>query len=208
MINYKIHLLRCGSTAQRMRGCYVGQQNYPLCDAGISALHEFREHFRYPYANIVFTSPLSRCVETAEILYPDHYIVPIAEFADLSLGEFEGHSPDQLMGNPDFEAWIQNSLENPPPGGEKLEAFTARVVAALEAIFNRMMQERITDIAIITHAGVIMALLASIGLPELPPDEWLCENGCGFTLLMTPQMWMRSRCGEVYERIPGQQIEH
>ena len=110
--------------------------------------------------------------------------------------------PDQLAGNPDFEAWLKNSLENTPPGGEKLKDFTQRVTEALERIFTRMMHERIANAAVITHAGVIMAILTAAGIPKLAPHEWISENGCGFTLLMSAQMWMRSRCGEVFERIP------
>ena len=202
MITYKIHLLRCAGTEQRQRGFYVGQQDFPICETGRDALIEFSQRFEYPQVDMVLTSPLLRCTQTADILYPDVYTEQMSELRDLCLGEFEGKTPDRLADNPAFEAWLKNSLENTPPGGEGLQDFALRVTGALESIFTRMMQESIANIAVITHAGVIMTLLASAGIPRLAPQEWLSENGCGFTLLMSAQMWMRSRCGEVFERIP------
>jgi len=202
-----VHLLRCAGTAERQLGCYVGQRDFPAHERELAALRKFAEHFEYPQVDMVFTSPLSRCADTSQILYPEKYTETMPALMDLSLGEFEGKTPNELIGNSEYEAWISNSLENIPPGGEKVDDFTGRVTDALEDIFTRMMKERISNVAVITHAGVIMTMLSAAGIPKQPPAQWLVKNGCGFTLLMTPQMWMRSRCGEVFSRIPMTAVE-
>lgn len=202
MITYKIHLIRTGTTNTQPGKRYVGQSDIPLCDKGIEALTEMSRDYNYPQAEIVFTSPLTRCVQTAEILYPDTYTEKIDGLMDMNLGEFEGKSFEELRENENFSLWIKNSFENTPPGGEEITAFTARTVDAIREIFIRMMEEKITNVAVITHGGVIMTLLAAIGLPKMPLHQWAVENGTGYTLLFTPQMWMRDGAAEVFRRIP------
>jgi alpha-ribazole phosphatase len=202
LITYKIHLIRTGKTSDSPMKPYVGQTDVPLCDAGRAELETLRDSSRYPRVEMVYTSPLSRCRETAEILYPDLYTVTVDGFADMNLGAFEGRTLDELKDDGDFARWLENSVENAPPGGEDPTAFTRRIILALQGIFRNMMDERMTSVAVITHGGVIMTLLAAIGLPKHPMHEWITDNGCGYTLLMTPQMWMRDRAVEIYARIP------
>jgi alpha-ribazole phosphatase len=64
-----------------------------------------------------------------------------------------------------------------------------------------------TKSAVITHGGVIMALLAAFGLPEAPMHEWLTPSGCGYTIRITPSVWMRGQKFEVIAEIPAFQSE-
>lgn len=182
---------------------YVGQQDLPLCDKGEEQLEELRREFSYPKVEMVYTSPLVRCVRTAEILYPDTFTEKMDGLMDMNLGQFEGKSFEELRDNEAFSAWLKNSFENTPPDGEETAAFTERIVEAIRAIFIRMMEERTTNVAVVTHGGVIMTLLAAIGVPHMPLHEWAVNNGCGFTLLMTPHMWMRDGVAEVFEHLPS-----
>ena len=204
MKTYKIHLIRTGSTATGSRKRYVGQSDIPLCDNGREALQELREAFAYPPVEAVFSSPLSRCVETAGILYPGTQALPLEGLKDMDLGEFEGKTFDDLQGDEAFSAWLQNSFENPPPGGEDAAAFTRRTVIALGEMLRHMMNEGIGSAAAVTHGGVIMTLLAAVGLPRLPLHQWSVANGTGYTLLLSAQMWMRDGAAEVSGIVPGQ----
>ena len=58
------------------------------------------------------------------------------------------------------------------------------------------------DAVIITHGGVIMALLAAFGLPEAPMHEWLTPSGCGYTVSIIPSVWMNGQKFEVVGKIP------
>ena len=202
MITYKIHLIRTGKTSTTPGKRYVGQADIPLCDKGTEALADLRREFTYPAAEMVFSSPLCRCAQTAEILYPDTYAEVIDGLKDINLGEFEGKTFEELRENEAFALWLKNSFENTPPGGEEITAFTTRIVDAVREIFIRMMEEKIQNVAVVTHGGVIMTLLAAIGLPKMPLHQWAVDNGCGYTLLFTPQMWMRDGCAEVFCHLP------
>ena len=56
--------------------------------------------------------------------------------------------------------------------------------------------------AIVTHGGVIMALLEMFGLPEASMHEWLTPGGCGYTIRVTPSLWSQGRKFEVIAQIP------
>lgn len=175
----------------------MGQLDVPLCVEGEQSLLEMKINYVYPPAEIVFASPLARCVRTAGILYPDAEMIKLDSLMDMDLGEFEGKSFDELQGRSDFARWLKNSSENPPPGGEELSEFTRRIIEAAGDVFAIMMERKASDAAVVTHGGVIMTLLAAIGVPRMPLHEWATGNGEGYTLLFTPQMWMRDGMAEV-----------
>ena len=60
--------------------------------------------------------------------------------------------------------------------------------------------------------GTIMTLLSTYGLPRAKFYDWLTANGCGYTLRITPGLWMRSMVAEVEDTIPpreeNQQRQH
>jgi len=207
MITYKLHFIRTGRTSTDPRKRYVGQTDLPLCDKGRRSLQALREEYRYPPVEMLYTSPLIRCRETADILYPDTYCVALDGLKDMNLGEFEGKTFDELKGDGAFSAWLGDSFANTPAGGEETEAFTRRIVGAVDQIFRNMMDEGVTSAAVVTHGGVIMTLLAAVGLPKLPLHQWAVSNGTGYTMLMTPEMWLRDGSGEVFNFIPEPPME-
>ena len=67
---------------------------------------------------------------------------------------------------------------------------------------EELLRSGMTSAAVVTHGGVMMALLASYGLPRASAYEWMTEPGCGYTLRVTPGLWMRSMVAEVIATIP------
>ena len=63
-------------------------------------------------------------------------------------------------------------------------------------------EEKLYSVAAVTHGGIIAGLLASMGLPQREAVRWSVGPGEGYTLLLTPQMWMRDQKFEVYGRLP------
>ena len=53
-------------------------------------LRSLKETYAYPKVQKVYTSPLLRCRQTAEILYPDHWTQVVEGFMEYDFGEFEG----------------------------------------------------------------------------------------------------------------------
>ena len=200
MKTYRIHLIRHAEIAETAQGKYIGHTDVSLPEDSKEKARRLASDKIYPYADAVFTSPLKRCTETAAILYPDIKAVPIEELIECNFGEFEGKTADDLRENEDFAGWLAG--KNAPPFGESSRDFGARVITAFEKIADGMMKSGVPDVAIITHAGVMSAILAAYGIPEAPMHEWITPNCCGYSVRLDPSIWMRGKKFEVYSKIP------
>ncbi len=203
MRTYKIHLIRHGLTKGNLEGLYVGHTDLPLCDQGKAQLLEMKNTLVFPQPSTVFVSPLKRCKETAEILFENTTAVEIDGLIEYNFGSFEGRGADELHEKePLFDRWLAGEENVAPPFGESNEEFAARVCNTFVRIVDGALKTKTDDICIITHGGVMMALLSVFGIPEYPAHEWLMPSGCGYTLRVTPMLWMSQRKVEVIKELP------
>lgn len=202
MKSYQIHLIRHGAIAENLKGAYIGQSNPPLSLQGIEKLKEVMQEYEYPQNVILFTSPLKRCVQTCEILYPNLTAARVDGFMECNFGDWEGKTAAELKDDPRFVSWLSSSDKTPPPNGESGADFTRRICKTFERFVNGLIKNGITDAAVISHGGVIMTLLAVYGLPQAKPFDWKMDNGFGFSLRITPSLWMRDKVVEVYSFTP------
>jgi Fructose-2,6-bisphosphatase len=108
MKTFKLHLIRHGLTAGNLQGLYIGSgTDIPLCDEGRAQLAELKERFEYPQVDTVFSSPLMRAVETANILFPNAtHQFSVHDLREAGFGVFENHPVKELVKNEDFKKWI------------------------------------------------------------------------------------------------------
>ena len=66
----KIVLIRHGATKGNLEKRYIGRTDEDLCGEGIKKLKEDTYAGIYPPAQAVFSSPMKRCLSTAECIYP------------------------------------------------------------------------------------------------------------------------------------------
>lgn len=201
MKTYKIHLLRHGRTQDAGEGRYIGRTDLPLSPAGFSELLQLRETFTYPGARRFFTCPLVRCRQTLELLYPGAQPTLVEGLSECDFGEWEGKSVGELKADPRYRDWIAGK-SGEIPGGESASQFQQRVMAAFESVVERLLREGETEAVVVAPGGVVMLILAAYGLPRLELNEWATEAGCGFTLRVTPEVWMREPVAEALCAIP------
>lgn len=168
-------LIRHGQTAGNLAHRYIGcRTDEPLCEAGIAAL----KGKRYPPVRRVLVSPLLRCRQTAELLYPGILPEIVPDFRECDFGLFEGKSYAELNGDPAYQAWIDSGGTLPFPGGEAREEFIARCVRAFDSIADLWK----TDAAIIAHGGTLMSIMQAHALPQKDYFDYQVPNGQGFRL--------------------------
>ena len=158
-----LYLIRHGLTQGNQEKKYIGQrENPPLSERGRLELEEKKAQNLYPRAEALYTSPLLRCAETAQILYP--MLVPIAlpSLMEQDCGDFEGKTYEQLKDNPVYRRWIDTAGMIPPPGGESTGEFTQRLSSALGKIGNDALTAHFKSVAVITHGGCIMTALSRL----------------------------------------------
>ena len=207
MKGYRISVIRHGVTEANENGIYIGKTDLPLSAKGAADLAAKMDEFDYPSVHRVYTSPLLRCRETADILFPETEIVPVDDFLELDLGEFEGKTVDELIKRDDYKAWLKGGKDVRPPKGESLEEMTARTYTGLHNVIMDMMESGLTHCALITHAGIISNMLAGFGLPKYSPSQINTEPGGGFDILVTAQMWLNSQSFEILGYCPYDRID-
>ncbi|MEM1484827.1 histidine phosphatase family protein [Oscillospiraceae bacterium PP1C4] len=207
MLTYKIHLIRHGLTQGNLEGRYIGVTDLPLCEEGRLQLQKMSEQCEYPVVDRVYSSPMLRATQTVEILYPDRYIEVVDNLREFNFGDFEGRTMQDLEKDPQFQQWISSAATAGTPNGETGLSLQTRAQEAIAYIFAQMMEKRMLSVAVVTHGGLIMNLLACMGLPEREMVRWGVDNGRGYTVLLTTQMWMRDHKFEVYAQIPYEESE-
>ncbi len=203
MKTYKIHIIRHGLTQDNLAGIYAGHTDTSLCSEGKEQIEKMKEDYIYPSADFVFVSPLKRCRETAELIYPDLKPIVIEALTEYDFGEFEGKTAEELHEKqPLFDRWIKGEQGIAPPFGESNEEFAKRVCEGFVKIVDGILKSGTDNVAIVTHGGVISTLMANFALPEASVSEWLTPPGCGYTLLASHFLWMSGRKLEAIKEIP------
>ena len=185
-------LIRHGKTAGNLLGRYIGSRtDEPLCDEGREGL----AGKQMPEVERLYVSPMKRCVETAEILWPEFDRKEMQKVTDLrecDFGDFENKNYKELSGNGDYQAWIDSNGTLPFPNGESMDAFKSRCLEAFARIVEEVSgaeQEWIASgktgifrAGIVVHGGTIMAILEQYGYPKAAYFDYQVKNGCGYRL--------------------------
>ncbi len=202
MKTYKIYLIRHGITQGNLEGRYIGFTDLPLCDEGYAAIARITHEGLYPDdVQKVYSSPLRRCLETAEIIYPNRYVKIIENLCECDFGDFEYKTQEELEDLPEYTEWLKGGYDACPPHGESFGDFTIRILDGLEEVFKDMMKEQISRAAVITHAGVIMNLLSGYGLPKAAPANFAVNQGEGFQINLSTYLWHRGPVFEIIGRL-------
>lgn len=84
----------------------------------------------------IFVSPMLRCRQTAEILFPGQPQIEIDAWREMDFGAFEGKNYQELNGDPRYQEWIDSGGTLAFPGGESREDFIARCVEGMELVME------------------------------------------------------------------------
>ena len=201
MKNYYLYLIRHGITQGNLDGKYIGQTDLALCPEGKKQIETLCADEIYPEVDKVYSSPLTRCLETAEIIYPEQKLMIVDEICEMNFGEFEGKTQRQLQDLREYTDWLRGGSDAAPPSGEKYGDFMIRCIEGLDIIFSDMMRKDITRAACVTHAGVITNLLCGYGLPKGQPADYMCDPGEGFEIILTPFLWQKGPALEITGRL-------
>ncbi len=157
-----VDLLRHGEPegGQRFRGTL----DDPLSAAGWAQLQAATAQGAW---DRIVCSPLRRCREFAEVLAQQRDLECRieADFREISFGLWEGLTSAQVeadYGVALYRFW-QDPVAYPPPQGEPVAAFSARVEAAWQRLVADAQGQRVL---VVTHGGTIAMLLRGVlGMP-------------------------------------------
>ena len=198
MRTLKIHLIRHGATDANYDGRYIGcNTDLPLAPEGLNELRLLKDDIDYPEIERLYSSPMLRCRQTGAVLYPDFEPVTVEELKEYDFGSFENKTAAELESNPSFIPWTSGRL-SAPPGGEDNSEFIKRICVGFNKIVLDMIENVLTESAVIMHGGAIMMLLGVSAVPRHKPVEWTADNGRGYSVRVTPSLYHKSGVIEVY----------
>ncbi|MBR1816758.1 MAG: histidine phosphatase family protein [Lachnospiraceae bacterium] len=199
----ELTLIRHGSTKSNEEKRYLGQTDEALSDKGIREITDKKSF--YNKSDLLFISPMLRCRQTAEILFPAQEAYVIEEWKEIDFGQFEGKSYQELSGNPLYQEWVDSGCKGQIPDGETLEVFINRSMLGLKKsleicekhllnlremtkqvplnyslkMADNSTKELISATAIV-HGGTIMSILSSLTNSDY--FDFQVKNGEGYIL--------------------------
>lgn len=165
----KICLVRHGQTDWNFKGIIQGHEDIPLNDIGRKQAYDSACFLKKKKWDILISSPLSRAVETAEIIGKEvgiHEVVTDVRFIERDFGEVSG----------DFIIDSRHKVtDNSAIGLESEEAITVRGMSGLKEIVRTYEGK---SIIIVAHSHTIKGILCGINSNQFHFGITL-DNACG-----------------------------
>ena len=153
-------LVRHCETASNIKSVYAGRSDEGLTPSGRQQARALANEVAGLDIDSVYTSPLRRAVQTAQIICSVLGTTPIIEdsFAEFRLGIWEGMSENDVARNfpHEWETWKTKPAEMVLEGRETLQELLQRVLTGLEKISA---DSNISCALVVTHVAIIRILL-------------------------------------------------
>jgi broad specificity phosphatase PhoE len=155
----RLFLVRHGETEWSASGRHTGRTDVPLTDTGIDQATRLARRLRSQRFAAVFTSPLSRALETCRIAGLDRQATVTDDLREWDYGVYEGRTSDEIRDDePGWTIWTADVR-----GGESVEDVGRRVDRVIEAALA------VEGDAVLFGHGHCLRILAARWI-GLPPD--------------------------------------
>ncbi len=142
-----IYFVRHGQTQWNKLGIMQGHKDIELNEEGKRQAEIVKEKLSNVKFDVVFSSPLKRAKETAEIICDNNIIID-NRLIERFNGELEGKCKNEIKVYPDF-----NNPNDTRFGIEPLNSFKQRINDFLDDITKKYKNK---NILVVTHAGVCL----------------------------------------------------
>lgn len=167
---FTITLIRHLPTQGNLEKKYIGWTDEPI-------LAGMKTKKLSPEIKQVIGSDLTRCKQTAELLFKEIPYITNGNLRECSFGDWEEKTYNELKDDRLYQAWLDNPRQVAPPNGESLEKMEARVLQGLYDVLSEY-----ENPVIITHGGPIRFLLTKFGRVEKSFWEWNVLHGCSYKM--------------------------
>jgi broad specificity phosphatase PhoE len=159
----RLYLVRHGATQLTAEDRFSGSVGVELSDEGRWQAARLGERMRHERVTAVYSSPLSRTVETARIIAePCGLTIDTRDgLREISHGRWEGLARREVEARyPDeYAAWEEDPFTFAPEGGESGVAVLARALPSIREIVTRHVGERVL---VVSHKATIRLVLSSL----------------------------------------------
>jgi broad specificity phosphatase PhoE len=106
----------------------------------------------------VYSSPLIRSVQTAELAFPSRDLRLDPRLRELNFGSFEGKTQTENEIDPAWATWMVDPFELAPPGGESYSQLRERAGAWMREVAVT----GAPHVVAVTHSGTIQMMLSDV----------------------------------------------
>ena len=175
-------LVRHGYSLANKENFFAGQKDIPLCDLGFKQAERVCDYIKSNFkVDAIYSSPLSRSVETVKALAQDLSIPLFLEedLKEVCGGEWEGKNFSDIEKNYSeyYTHWTKNKGVVCCPNGESMQQAGTRALKALEKI---CLNNDGKTLVIASHGGVlrtIQCFLSNVGIENFNDVPWT-PNAC------------------------------
>jgi probable phosphoglycerate mutase len=159
----RLYLVRHGATQLTAENRFSGAVGVDLSDEGRTQVARLAERLTGEAIAAVYASPLSRALETAQILGRQRGLTPSTDdgLREISHGRWEGLTRQEVEERfPDeYAAWEADPFTFAPVGGESGLAVLARALPAIRRIVAAHPGQAV---AVVSHKATLRLLLSSL----------------------------------------------
>ena len=159
----RLLLVRHGATQLTAENRFSGAVGVDLSDEGRRQAQSLGERLADDPISAVYCSPLSRTVETADIVAKPHRMTPVHRdgLREISHGRWEGLTRDEVEARfpGEYEAWEADPFTFAPEGGESGLAVLAR---ALPVIREIVLAHEGKNVLVVSHKATLRIVLSSL----------------------------------------------
>jgi broad specificity phosphatase PhoE len=157
----RVYLVRHGATQLTAEDRFAGEVAVDLSDEGRWQATQLGERLENQEISALYCSPLSRTVETAEIIGSICGLTPRLHdgLREISHGHWEGLTRREVETQyaAEYEAWDEDPFTFAPEGGESGVAVLARALPVVRQVVTSHEGERVL---IVSHKATIRLLLS------------------------------------------------
>jgi broad specificity phosphatase PhoE len=172
----KIYIVRHGESVANEKKIVCGQSDYPLTNLGKNQILRSRDSLASIEFNQLYSSPLKRATETAQILFPTKIFSMEPMLMEMNTGDYSELSVEQLFENyPQYKyQGINPDLEY--PNGESVSKLFSRISRWFQNKLNVWNQNE--NYLIVGHeATVVCAVHYFLKIPLYNYPSFKIENG-------------------------------
>jgi len=156
----RVFLVRHGETKWNTSRRFQGHRDVPLSPVGERQAERLALRLAGESLAAVYTSDLARAVMTARAIAKPHglCVVQLKELREIDVGDWEGMSLDELHNarRTDVAKWLEDTVNNPIPGGESYANLRDRVVPKVMELVHAHPD---ASICVVSHAGPVKMIL-------------------------------------------------
>ena len=159
----RLYLVRHGATTRTAEDRFSGAVGVDLSDEGRDQAGRLAERLADDPIAFCYSSPLSRTLETAQILCKPHGLTPVLrdELREISHGHWEGLTRAEVEAKfcDEYAAWEEDPFTFAPEGGESGVAVLARALPVIREIVASHVD---SCVLVVSHKATIRLVLSSL----------------------------------------------